>query len=323
MTACLTGCGGNSASKRQVQADTIRLMACPRFESDSAMLYVQKQCGFGPRVTGTKEAEKCGDYIVAQFRRFGAKVQEQRTEVTLYDGSKRPARNIIASINPDSTDRILLCAHWDTRLWADNDQDETNWYKPILGANDGASGVAVMMELCRLMQKQPIRIGVDFVCFDAEDLGTPQWEEVVGDDQETWCLGSRHWAQQAQQNGYKARYGILLDMVGGRGCTFSREAVSMQYAAPVVEMLWRLAGQLGYGHYFPQRDGGYLVDDHVNVNRIARIPCIDVVPYFTDGPSSFGPTWHTVLDTPDNIDPNVMEAVGQSVAQLLYNENAE
>ncbi len=323
MAVCLVSCGGNSGVKQRKQADTIALAPCPRFESDSAMLYIRQQCAFGYRVTGSEEAEKCGDYIVAQFRRFGADVQEQRTTVTLYDGTQLPARNIIASINPDMKDRILICAHWDTRLWADNDPEEKNWHKPVLGANDGASGVAVMMELCRLMQHQPVRVGIDFVCFDAEDLGTPQWEDIYTDDSHTWCLGSHYWAEQAQANGYKARYGILLDMVGGRGSTFSRELGSMQYAAPVVELLWRLARQIGYGHYFPQQDGGFLVDDHINVNRIARIPCIDVVPYFTDGPSSFGPTWHTVMDTPDNIDPNVLEAVGQSVAQLLYNENAE
>ena len=170
------------------------------------------------------------------------------------------------------------------------------------------------------MAQQPVEVGVDMVCFDAEDMGVPQWEDDVEETSDSWCLGSRFWSEQAAGVNYQARYGVLLDMVGGRGSTFSREMVSRYYADPIVGLLWALANQLGYGHYFPMKDGGYLTDDHVNVNRIARIPCIDVVPHFTEGPSSFGPTWHTVSDTPENIDTNVLMAVGQSLTQLLYNE---
>jgi hypothetical protein len=109
-------------------------------------------------------------------------------------------------------------------------------------------------------------------------------------------------------------------MVGGRGATFSREGNSMQTARPIVELVWQLAGQLGYRQFFPLTDGGYITDDHVNVAE-AGVPCIDIIPYYHEGPSSFGPTWHTVKDTPDNIDPNVLEAVGQTITQLIYNEH--
>lgn len=318
----MTACGGHSKRGGRT-ADTIALAPCPRFAADSAMQYIVDQCAFGPRVTGSQESQLCGDYIAQQFRRFGAVVEEQEAVVTTYDGSQYTARNIIARVNPNNLDRVLICSHWDSRPWADNDEDENNHHKPILGANDGASGVGVMLELCRLLQQTPINTGIDFVCFDAEDMGTPQWAESDGESSETWCLGSRVWAEQARDNNYKARFGILLDMVGGRGCTFARERVSLQYAQPVVDMLWHLAIQIGYGHYFPLDEGGMLIDDHVNVNRIARVPCLDIVPYFNDGPSSFGPTWHTVNDTPENIDPNVLEAVGQSITQLLYNDNSE
>lgn len=318
----LSACKGTGGSAdRHGSADTIALAACPTFSADSAMKYIQGQCDFGPRVTGTPQSRACAEYIAALFRLYGAKVETQKCAVRIWDGTQLEATNIIASINPDNTDRILLCAHWDSRPWADNDPDAANHHKPILGANDGASGVAVMIELCRLLSMQGVDTGIDFVCFDAEDLGTPQWAEGMDDTSQTWCLGSYHWAAKACETGYKARFGILLDMVGGFGSVFHREVVSMNYAEPVVNLVWRLGRQLGYSHHFPLSDGGMLIDDHVNVNRIARIPCIDIVPHFNEGPSSFGPTWHTIGDTPENIDPNVLEAVGQTLTQLIYNDN--
>ena len=307
---------GNPSSN----ADTITLSSCPIFCADSTMLYINEQCQFGPRVTGSEAARLCGDYLVKRFKAFGAEVEEQTADVTIWDGTKLPARNIIARINPSNTNRILLCAHWDCRPWADNDPDEANYHTPILAANDGASGVAVLLEICRLLQKQPVQVGIDLICFDAEDLGTPQWAEDRSDASETWCLGSELWAKRAKADGYKARYGILLDMVGGLGATFSRERISMQVAQPVVNRVWQLAGQLGYRQFFPLKDGGYITDDHINVNEIAGVPCIDIIPYYREGPSSFGPTWHTIKDTPENIDPNVLEAVGQTLTQLIYNE---
>ena len=319
--ACmLTACGGRSG--RNIGGpDTITLAPCPTFNADTCMKYIQEQCNFGPRVTGSKEAEQCRQYLVEQFRRFGAVVEEQQADVTLWDGKVLPACNIIAKLNPDNTDRIIICAHWDSRPWADNDEDEKNHRTPVLAANDGASGVAMMMEICRLLQQNPIKVGIDFICFDAEDMGTPQWAETEESTSDTWCLGSKFWAERAREEGYHARYGVLLDMVGGRGSVFPIEKVSQDYAEPIASLMVRLGNQIGYGHYFPlDKEGGYLMDDHVNVNRIARIPCIDIVPNFTDGPSSFGPTWHTVNDTPENIDVNVLEAVGQTLTQLIYHE---
>ena len=320
LTALLGACGGKSG-KNIGGPDTITLAPCPTFNTDTCMKYIQEQCDFGPRVTGSEAAKLCRQYLAGQFRRLGAEVSEQQANVTLWDGSERPACNIIARLNPGNQDRILICSHWDSRPWADNDEDEQNHRTPVPAANDGASGVAMMMEICRLLQQKPIRVGIDFVCFDAEDMGTPQWAETQESTSDTWCLGSRFWAERAREEGYRARYGVLLDMVGGRGSVFPAEKVSQEYAQPVASLMIRLGNQLGYGHYFPlNREGGYLMDDHVNVNRIARVPCIDIVPYFTDGPSSFGPTWHTVNDTPENIDPNVLEAVGQTLTQLIYNE---
>lgn len=321
-TLLIPSCGGHTATTSN-KADTIALSFCPTFVADSAMQYIQDQCAFGPRITGSEVSLKCAQYIIDKFSQFGAKITLHDSKVVIYDGTRLNCRNIVASLNPDNPNRILICSHWDSRPWADNDPNPKNHKKPILAANDGASGVGVMLELCRIIQQHPIDTGIDFVCFDAEDMGTPRWAEDDANHEDTWCLGSRNWAQWANEHNYSARFGILLDMVGGRGNTFAREQISMQYAAPVVELIWHLAHQIGYGHYFPMKDGGYLIDDHVNVNKICRVPCLDIVPYYEDGPSSFGPTWHTLDDTPENIDPNVLEAVGQTIAQLLYNDNAE
>ena len=318
----MMACTGQKQSSVR-SADTISLAPCPEFVADSAMQFVVDQCDFGPRVPESEAAARCGDYIIEKFEQYGALVSEQTKEVTIYDGSKVMARNIIASLNPENADRILFCAHWDCRPWADNDPDPNNHKTPVMGANDGASGVAVMLEIARILQQTPVKLGIDFVCFDVEDMGTPEWAESEYGNNDTWCLGSRAWAEEARNNQYSARYGILMDMVGGLGCTFSKELVSLEYAGPVVEMIWKLAGQIGYRHYFPMKEGGFLMDDHVNVNLIAGIPCLDIVPHFTEGPSSFGPTWHTVKDTPENIDPKVLNAVGQTLVQLIYNENAQ
>ena len=315
----MASCTGHS-SRSTTAADTIALSPCPQFSAANAMNCIKAQCGFGPRVTGSDAAQRCGDYIVESFRQMGAEVEEQTAIVTTWEGKQLPARNIIAHINPNNPDRVLLCSHWDSRPWADNDPDEANWHTPVLAANDGASGVAVLLEICRLLQQQPVEVGIDMICFDAEDMGTPQWAEDRTGSSETWCLGSKAWAQRASADNYKARYGILLDMVGGMGATFSREGISMEMAQPIVSIVWQLAGQLGYRQFFPLRNGGHVTDDHINVND-AGVPCIDIIPYYKDGPSSFGPTWHTVSDTPENIDPNVLEAVGQTLTQLIYNEH--
>lgn len=317
--AALPSCGNRPRSV-SAPADTLALCPAPDFCADSAMSYVRAQCDFGPRVPNTAAHRACGDYIANKFRAFGAIVTEQHADLTAYDGTVLKGRNIIASVNPESATRILVCGHWDSRPWADNDPDPDNRHTPVPAANDAASDVAVMLEMARLMQQTPPPTGVDFICFDAEDYGTPEWDEDKYERADSWCLGSNHWAAHPHTEGYRARFGILMDMVGGRGSTFSMEGFSLQYARPVVENVWQVARQLGYGQFFLYREGGYITDDHVPVNRIAQIPCIDIVPYFTSGPSSFGPTWHTVDDTPENIDPNILKAVGQTALQVLYNE---
>ena len=297
----------------------------PSFNADSAYAFTKAQCDFGPRDMNSRGHDLCGEWIVSKFKEYGCKVTTQTATLAGYDGTKLRSRNIMASINPEATTRILLCAHWDSRPWADNDPDSANWRKPILAANDAASGVAVMLELARIIGRSKDekafnkQLGIDFVCFDAEDWGTPQWADVA-DNADSWALGAQYWSKNLPQ-GYEARYGILLDMVGGVGAKFYREGMSMQYAPEIVKKVWRAAREVEFGSYFPKEDGGVITDDHVPVNQFAKIPTIDIIPYYADcQQSSFGPTWHTLADNMENIDKNTLKAVGQTLVQVIYKE---
>ena len=291
----------------------------PDFNADSAYIYLQEQCNFGPRTMNSTAHDKCEKWIIQKFEQYGCKVTTQKATLNGYDGTPLRSTNIMASYNPKATTRIMFCAHWDCRPWADNDPDSTNWRKPIVAANDAASGVGVMIELARILKGSGLELGVDFICFDAEDYGTPQWFE--GEDPgDTWALGAQYFASNLPE-GYAPRYGILLDMVGGVGAKFYREGMSMQYAPAIVKKVWNAARQVGYGSYFPKADGGMITDDHIPVNQTANIPCIDVIPYYPDcAQSSFGPTWHTIADNMDNIDKNTLKAVGQTMVQVLFTE---
>lgn len=291
----------------------------PDFNADSAYIYLQEQCDFGPRTMNSTAHDKCEKWIIQKFEQYGCKVTTQKATLNGYDGTPLRSTNIMASYNPEATTRIMFCAHWDCRPWADNDPDSTNWHKPIIAANDAASGVGVMIELARILKGSGLELGVDFICFDAEDYGTPQWFE--GEDPgDTWALGAQYFASNLPE-GYAPRYGILLDMVGGVGAKFYREGMSMQYAPAIVKKVWNAARQVGYGSYFPKADGGMITDDHIPVNQTANIPCIDVIPYYPDcAQSSFGPTWHTIADNMDNIDKNTLKAVGQTMVQVLFTE---
>lgn len=312
-------CKNASKSALSDGPDTVALVG-PTFCADSAYAFAAKQCSFGARTMNSKAHDLCGEWIMGKFREYGLKVETQDAELSGWDGTKLKSRNIMARLHPERTTRILLCAHWDCRPWADNDPDSTNWRKPVMAANDGASGVAVMLELARILHNDStLKVGVDFVCFDAEDYGTPQWATAPNDG-DTWALGAQYWAEHLP-NGYKARYGLLLDMVGGEGAKFYQEGVSKQYAGDIVNKVWRTASQIGYGSFFPMSDGGMITDDHVPVNEKAGIPCVDIIAFYPDcQQSSFGPTWHTISDTMEHIDPNVMKAVGQTVVQVLCSE---
>ena len=324
---CLTFlfCACTGGKKSSAQPTVVAEPVGPAFMADSAYLFCQQQCDFGPRVMNSEAHEQCGAWIAATFRRFGMDVTLQKADLRGYDGTMLHSTNIIASYLPERQERLLLCAHWDSRPWADNDPDSQNHRQPVMAANDGASGVAVMLEVARLLslQQPDSPLGIDFVCFDAEDWGTPQWADSQGNDADTWALGAQHWAERWRQGGsaVKYRYGILLDMVGGEGSRFYQEGVSLHYAANIVKKVWRAAETIGYGSIFLKEEGGMITDDHVPVNQQAGIPCIDIIPYYPDcQASSFGPTWHTVNDNMDHIDKTTLQAVGQTLVQVIYSE---
>ncbi len=289
----------------------------PDFSADSAYKHIAGQCAFGPRVMNSAAHDSCALYIASRFQQYGATVINQDAEGTLYDGTKIHMRNIIASTQPDNPVRIIICSHWDSRPWADQDNNPQMHHIPIDGANDGASGVAVMIEAARHIQQQAPAVGVDFICFDAEDCGTPYWDNT-GDNTDTWCLGSQYWAGHHHTEGYTARYGILLDMVGGSNCIFEKEAYSMHFAPSLVDKVWSRAQRLGYTDLFRNDQGNGIIDDHVQVNQ-SGIPCIDIIARDKDS-DSFCKTWHTCADNLANINKSTLQAVGQTILEIIYTE---
>lgn len=310
---------GKTTQNANTMADSYQKVS-PDFNADSAYAYVDRQVAFGYRVPNTKEHVACGDYLVAEMKRFGAEVQEQKMVVTAYDGTKLNARNIIASYGLDKKNRVLLFAHWDTRPYSDQDPDPANLKKPLLGANDGASGVGVLMEIGRVLQTKAPEVGVDIIFFDAEDYGIPAFAEKSLIKGETWCLGSQYWANNPHVPNYKAKFGILLDMVGAEGATFYREAISKEYAEDILEKVWRTAGLLSYGKFFIGKDVGGVTDDHVPVNQIRKIPSIDIIDYRQDMDHGFFHSWHTQKDDMRNISKETLKAVGQTVLEVVYKE---
>ena len=312
----LSACGFAFHSEKTEQDNTI-VRVVPTFNPDSAYHYVEAQCDFGPRVPGTEAHSACLQYFVEQFNRFGADtVIVQEGESVIYDGSKMPIRNVVVSYGLGKPNRVMICSHWDSRPFADNDINPDNRRKAIIGANDGASGVGVIMELARQLGLKDASIGVDFILFDLEDWGAPDWAQSKLSDG-GWALGSKYWASRPQIPGYQAQFAILLDMVGAQGAQFYREYFSDQYASWVVDRVWNKAADLGLSHIFVNQRGGGVTDDHINVNR-AGIPCIDIIQFQTDTETGFGDYWHTHNDDMRNINRSTLDAVGRVLMEIIY-----
>lgn len=292
----------------------------PVFNSDSAYHYVDTQVKFGPRVPNTKTHEKCAVYLEREMKRFGAEVIVQEADVVAYDKTILKAKNIIAQFNPEKNDRLLLFAHWDSRPFADHDKDASKHNSPIDGANDGASGVGVLMEVARQIGLTGIEMGVDIIFFDAEDYGQPDHLELPYME-DTWCLGSQYWGKHPHKDGYYARYGILLDMVGAENALFYQELHSLQYAPELNQHVWNIAADIGYGHHFIFDKGGMITDDHVYVNKYRNIPCVNIIQFNPSSESSFGDFWHTHDDNMSNINKATLKAVGQTVLETIYRES--
>lgn len=302
------------------QTPETALLPAPTFNSDSAYYFVDTQVNFGPRVPNTKAHKACAAWLVSQLKGYGCEVTEQKFVATTYDGKKLDAVNIIGSVNPSAPKRIVLAAHWDSRSIADKDNHDKD--KPIDGANDGASGVGILLEIARAIktaQSKP-NVGVDIILFDAEDTGEPDGYSGPATENVWWCLGSQYWAAHKHKDNYQAYYGILLDMVGAKGAMFPHEGMSMQYAPMIVRNIWDIASRLGYSSVFIDQDGGALTDDHAFVNEVGKIQMIDIVELRPNDPKTFGAYHHTHGDNMSIIDKNTLKAVGQTVLTALYQE---
>jgi hypothetical protein len=289
---------------------TVPQVATPEFNADSAFAFVEKQVKFGPRVPNTEAHRKCAAWYVTEFKRLGFNVIEQKFQATHYKGTVFNANNIIAQYKPALPKRICIAAHWDSRFMADSDDHDQN--KPIDGADDGASGVGVMLELARTLSVQPLDIGVDFVCFDVEDQGDNNGAP------ESWCLGSQHWSKNLHTFNYMPYQAVLFDMVGGKNARFYKEGVSMDVAPRTVDKIWRLAATLGYSEYFPEDRRPGITDDHLFVVRNARIPMIDIISIPNDGAHPFPDHHHKHADNMTAIDRNTLKAVGQTMTAFIY-----
>lgn len=290
----------------------------PAFNADSAYAFVQKQVDFGPRVPGTKGHADTKAWMISSLENYGWTVQSQDFQAKTYDGLTWELTNVIASFNPQATKRILLAAHWDTRRIADKDTERIN--EPIDGANDGGSGVAVLIEIARVIGSQEIKpeVGIDLIFFDGEDDGEPEMTRTPNNSQIWWCHGSQYWSKNKHVPNYSAYYGILVDLVGGKNARFYREGYSRQYASGILSKVWGNASQLGHSGFFIQQDSPEILDDHFFVNTQAGIPMIDIIEF---SPTvGFGHYHHTHRDNMENIDTRTLKAVGETVLFTVYQE---
>ena len=313
----ITSCDNKQNSKPASQpVPQVKQVVIPKFNADSAYNYVKKQLDFGPRVPESPAHAQCADWFVNFFNDKADTVYVQNFRTRLYDGKGIDGKNIIAAFNPEAKKRILLAAHWDSRPFADHDPDENNWNTPIDGANDGASGVGVLMEIARVLKDNPLNIGVDIILFDLEDYGAPYYLNLMTNND--WALGSQYWAKNPHIYNYRAYFGILLDMVGAPNPKFPKEYYSQQFAPALSNDIWRVARELGYDEYFSNELGHPINDDHIYVNAIARIPMIDIIHLENNSESSFYPYWHTVKDNIEQIDAKTLGMVGDVVVNVLY-----
>lgn len=314
----LFGCSGKNGGAAAESQNEAEATPAVEFNADSAYRYVERQTEFGPRVPGSASHGACADFLENELKRHGADtVMTQRGSMPGWNGAPVPVRNIMGRFNMSAPKRVLLAAHYDTRPWADEEEDSGKHNHPIDGANDGASGVGVLLELARLIGEKAPETGVDILFVDAEDMGKSG--DNGGD--ETWCLGTQMWIANMPYGSVSERpvYGIVLDMVGGRDAVFYREYVSERMARGVNDRVWGSAARSPYAQRFVNEVRGSLIDDHLFINR-GGIPCIDIVECGNAVTGSFPETWHTLNDNMSNIDRSTLKAVGQVVADVIYGE---
>jgi hypothetical protein len=318
-------CRNSDNNSEETEILTFVNSPTPQVDGASILSKVQTQVDFGYRVPGTRSHKACGDWIESEMKNLGLEVQSQNFPAVTYLGNPFEGRNIIASYNPKATKRILLSAHWDSRAFGDQDDQLKN--EPILAANDAASGVAVMIEIAQAIARDSslVNLGIDYIFFDAEDMGPPSgYDGQAQNDYGGFCLGSDYWSRNPHVENYSAFYGILLDMVGGKGAKFKKEGVSLQSAPSVQATIWSTAASLGYGSFFLDQKGPEITDDHWPIIKNRKIPMVDIID-LQAGPNNgtFFNAWHTHDDNMDAIDTTTLRAVAQTLLQVLYNENAK
>lgn len=298
------GCSKPAATVASAPAEVADV---PEFSADSAYANIAAQVAFGPRIGRSEAHERCAAWLAAELKRHGADTLIlQQTDL---DGFG-PMTNILGRFNLGASRRILLLAHWDSRPTADEDPDPANRAKPIDGANDGGSGVGVLLEIARLIGDKAPAIGVDILFVDAEDAGTE------GDDM-SWARGAQYYVRNLPDK--LPDYAILLDMVGGRGAKFPRETFSDIYARTLTSRIWSTAKKAGLADRFPDSTGGAVNDDHLPFLR-AGIPAVDIIETANPQTGSFNPTWHTLADNLYNIDRETLADVGRLVSTIIYSE---
>ena len=304
------------SEKKTTEEETEQVvkLASPEFNADSALAFTKAQVDFGPRIPSTEAHAKCAAYLIAKLKSFGGDVAVQEAPAKTFDGKSHRLKNIIAAFSPEKKQRVLITAHWDARPFSDQDPDPKMHDKPFDAANDGASGVAVILEMARQIQIKQPNVGVDFILWDIEDYGKSQDESA---NETTWCIGSQYWAKNPTFKANKPLFAINLDMVGGSNAQFTQDEISRKYAPDVLRKVWDIGNEIGYSAYFVNVPSGNLIDDHFWVNQ-AGIPCIDIIHY--SDAAGFYSNWHTQLDNLNNIDKNTLLAVGQTVLETIYRE---
>lgn len=321
LLCCLASCKDNEPTgDGSGGTDTVTALPpvhIPPFNRDTAYNYIAEQVAFGPRVPGSAAQKACADWMQQKLTAVCDTVYRQSTTVTGGDSKRLPCINLIGVIHPAAKRRVLLLAHWDSRPWADEDVKDID--KPIDAADDGGSGVAVLLELARALKSQPLpqNMGIDILFTDVEDYGKTEWGE------DSYCLGTQYWAQHPHVAGYSADYGILLDMVGARNARFPMERSSAQFAQDVQQRVWQAAGRAGYSSYFPYTPSpAGVTDDHVYINKLAKIPTVDIIHLTDATQSNFPPHWHTHKDNMQVIDKATLQAVGRTLLQVLFETGA-
>lgn len=319
MSSIFVSCKFNQKTPNQTNENQA-VVQTPDFNADSAYAYVAMQTSFGPRVPNTAAHQKGADYLSRKLDEYADNIIVQEFQARAYDGTLLNGKNIIGIFNPELKKRVFLAAHWDSRPFADQDQNADNHHKAIDGANDGASGVGVLIEIARQMKIQKPDIGIDIILFDLEDFGIPEFAKRTANSESSWALGSQYWSLNPHYPNYNAQYGILLDMVGAKNAIFRMEYFSMYYAPQIVKKVWKIAASAGYGDYFLLEDGSSVLDDHYFINRDAKIPTIDIIQHDNKTESGFYEHWHTINDNLDAIDKQSLKAVGQVVVEVIYRE---